>query len=371
MKKINQDILQRKITDRQNGLLESGHVGRCEIIVNQEGKTIFHKSFGCEQNLVYRLASMTKPVTAVAVLSEVQRGHISLDEKVSKYFKGFKNKYVGMLDENGKPAPKEKAKTEITIKQLLNHTNGLLSDIGGVCYPQELTETQQDRENLTTISNFIENKVLLSFQPGETAFYSATAAFDIAARIVEMTSSMAYNEYVDEFIFKPLGITDITFVPTEEQWQRMSLMHSLEDGKVHYSDPGKTIFEGFPLTYFCGGAGLCGTAAAYSVFAEMLLNDGGNVLKPEMVKLMQTPTVPISWNPEDSQWWGLGVRVIENDNYILPKGCFGWSGAYGSHFWVDPANRITAVYMKNSRYDGGAGAQTSNWFEEDVVNSLQ
>lgn len=68
---------------------------------------------------------------------------------------------------------------------------------------------------------------------------------------------------------------------------------------------------------------------------------------------------------------GLGVRVIANDRYTLPKGCFGWSGAYGSHFWVDPENRVTAVYMKNSRFDGGSGAQSSAWFEEDVAHSFR
>jgi len=374
MRALNSELLHKNLTKRQNGLMEDGHVGRCEILIRQNGAKVFHESFGCEKNLMYRLASMTKPVTAVAVLLEVQKGRLSLQDKVSKFFKGFANQFVGMLDENRTVIPKEKVKNEITVERLLNHTNGLLSDIGGVGEAQECAMTMEDRQSLTTVTNYIDH-VMLSFQPGEMAFYSATAAFDVAARIVELTSEMPFAEYVEQGIMKPLGITDITFRPSEEQWNRMSQMHYFDGKKVWYEDLGKTIFEGFPLTYYCGGAGLAGTAEAYSAFAEMLLNDGFSrntaVLAPEMVKLMRKPYVPISGDPNDAQWWGLGVRVIADDQYTLPKGCFGWSGAYGSHFWVDPENHITAVYMKNSRYDGGAGAQSSTWFEEDVANSFE
>lgn len=374
MKTINKETLCRRLTERQNGLMESGHVGRCEIIVRQEGEKIFHESFGCEKNLMYRLASMTKPITTAAVLSEVQQGRLSLKDKVSKYFKSFSDKYVGMLDASRKPIPKEKAKIDMTVERLLNHTNGILSDIDGVGNVLETSMTEADRQSLKTVTDYLERNLLFSFQPGEMAFYSATGAFDVAARIVELTSGMAFDTYINKYLLEPMGIRDITFTPTEEQWNRMSMMHMLEGGKVSYHGTGRTIFEGFPLTYFCGGAGMAGTAEAYSEFAEMLLNEGRfgttEVLKPEMVRLMKTPYVSTSGNSDDAQWWGLGVRVIVND-YILPKGCFGWSGAYGSHFWVDPENHITAVYMKNSRYDGGAGAQSSLMFEEDVVASLE
>ena len=101
MKLLDCKLLDKNITRRQNHLIDSGHVGCCEIVVRQNGTKILHKSFGCEQNLMYRLASMTKPVTAVAVLSEVQKGRLSLDDKVSKFFQGFADQYVGMLDDKG------------------------------------------------------------------------------------------------------------------------------------------------------------------------------------------------------------------------------------------------------------------------------
>ena len=370
MKLLNSSLLEKNITARQNSLLESGKLGGSEILIKQNGQTVFHKSFVNKINSMYRLASMTKPVATVAVLIEVERGNLSLDDKVSKYLSGFANMYVGKVDENGKAVPKEPVKKEITVEQLLNHTNGLFSDADGPGAHQRDLFKRADMQNLASYVYKIERS-LLSFQPGEYAYYSGGAAHSVAARLVEIVSGVPFNEYVYENIVKPLGTQDITFVPTDEQWERMVKVHNYDGEKASYTDIGKVMFDGMPLTFYSGAAALGGTAEAYSAFAEMLLNDGGNILKPESVALMRKAYVPISWNPEDSQWWGLGVRVINDDKYVLPKGSFGWSGAYGTHFWVDVENKITAVYMKNSYYDGGAGAQTANWFEEDVMNSFQ
>ena len=134
----------------------------CSIRPGSPGKDVYKR-----QNLMYRLASMTKPVTAAAVLSEVQKGRLSLEDKVSRFFDGFADQYVGALDENGSVIPKEKVRNAITIRMLLNHTSAILSDIGGVGEAQERAMKPEDRENLTTVTNYI-NHILLSFQPGET-----------------------------------------------------------------------------------------------------------------------------------------------------------------------------------------------------------
>ena len=104
----------------------------------------------------------------------------------------------------------------------------------------------------------------------------------------------------------------------------------------------------------------------------MLLNNGvgarGRILQEKSIALLSSPQVPESIMPGDTRW-GLGVRVIVNDEHpYLPKGCYGWSGAYGSHFWIDPANKIFAVFMKNSKFDGGSGNQSANNFERAVYN---
>ena len=118
-----------------------------------------------------------------------------------------------------------------------------------------------------------------------------------------------------------------------------------------------------------GGAGLVSTLDDYRHFASMLLHGGEyggrRYLSPRALRLMRTPEYPHLTGTTNR--WGLGVRVIDNEEKILPVGCFGWSGAYGTHFWVDPANRVTAVYMKNSHYDCGGGALTGKHFEADVT----
>ena len=170
-------------------------------------------------------------------------------------------------------------------------------------------------------------------------------------------------------------MVDPTFAPTPEQWERMIPMHDRVEEKsvVKPTKPG-TIFEGFPTTYFAGGAGLASTLRDYIRFAEMLQNggrlDGVQILTEDSVRQMATPQLPKAIAP-GNEVWGLGVRVIARDAYgPLPVGTFGWSGAYGTHFWVDPVNKITAIYLKNSHYDGGSGAKTARQMEEDVHQSL-
>ena len=214
----------------------------------------------------------------------------------------------------------------------------------------------------------------LSFEPGTAQEYN-TVAYDVAARIIELTSGMPFGEYLKVNIFDKLGMTDTTFAPTSAQWERFVAVHGRDENGKAFNSPmiEDCVIGNFPVTYQAAGAALAGTGEDYMKFAQMLLNngkaaDGTQVVSEEMVKLMATPMVSEKIMP-GNQRWGLGVRVFVRDG-ALPKGTFGWSGMYGTHFWVDPSNQITAVYMKNSLYDGGAGAATANQFERDVMGSF-
>ena len=151
-------------------------------------------------------------------------------------------------------------------------------------------------------------------------------------------------------------------------------MHNRTDGKNISDDSlGHTTFERYPITFFCGGAGLCGTLDSYTKFAEMLRNDGTidgvKVLAPGSVDAMRSVWPLNDIGPSPFESWGLGVRVIKKNHPWLPEGVFGWSGAYGTHFWIDPANGITAVMMRNSRVDGGAGSVSSIELEKNVYEN--
>lgn len=385
MKQLNSQLLAELLDKRMADDQADGRVGGAGLCVMQDGQEIYKKYFGYRNqtdklpmgdgdDVIFRLASMTKPVTAIAVLIQVARGKLSLDEPITGLLPQFSEMWVGAL-EDGKVVPKEPAKRLLTPRMLLSHQNGL--NAGEIGNAQGLG-ADGDRQNLEHIVNFF-STLKLDFQPTEAQMYSATAAFDVCARLVELTSGMPYNEFVEKEIFAPLGMKDTTFTPTEDQWRRFVIMHDRKEEDGHgMSVDGATvpgcIFENFPITWFSGGAGLCSTLPDYVRFAEMLVSGGkcpdGTQLVPEaLIREMGTPWVPFEVMPAWERW-GLGVRVITDERHWLPVTTFGWSGAYGSHFWVDPVNNITAVYMKNSRYDGGAGSQTSIHFEQDVYASL-
>ena len=360
--------------------IAAGTLTGVHTVVLQNGEEIINQTFGSYEvggkeldgNAVYRIASMTKPITAVALLIEHDRGNLSIYDDLTKYMPEFERLYISQKDENGAPATDEnglmkkgeKAENGIKLYQLVSHVSGM----GEV----NIKAVGKDRCTCKTAAEWLASQPLV-FEPGSQQQY-CTGGFDVAARVIEITSGMEFSEYLKVNIFDRLGMTDTTFEPTDEQYSRMVGIHNFADGKAFNEKtvPG-CVFGGFPATYHAAGAALASTTADYVKFAQMLLNggraqDGTVILSKEALGLMSTP-VPDEKRADD--WlWGLGVRVIVKPGNILPVGCFGWSGAYGTHFWVDPANKIAAVYMKNSAYDGGAGNQSATEFEKDIVNSL-
>lgn len=380
------ETIERRMAEDQ----AAGRVGDAAVCVTQEGQTLYTALFGKKSKgtgrrmpvfagttetkpPLFRLASMTKPVTAVAVLIQVERGLLDLDEPISRLLPGFAKMRIGRLDSEGRLIPVGLAQTPLTLRMLLNHTGGLgCMAVGDVQLGQMKAA---DRQDLSHMTNFL-SRTMLSFEPATCQFYSVTAAFDVAARMVELTAQMPFDRFVKQNITDPCGMTDTTFTPSADQWIRMVVTHDRIDGRsANAVNQPSGVFEDFPTTLFSGSAGLASTLPDYVRFAEMLCQggvtaDGTRLLSADLVRAMGTATVPESVMP-GHQKWGLGVRVITGDGCPLPPGCFGWSGAYGTHFWVDPLHRITAVYLKNSRYDGGSGAVSSFNFEKDVYKAME
>ena len=313
----------------------------------------------------FRLASMSKPITAVATLILVEKGLLALDDGIDKFLPNFQN--IKIVDEEGnQTAPKKLP----TIRNILTHTSGI-----GSCAKKLTKMTQADKTTIdASIAFYLKNG--LDFEPDSKQEYSGTGAFDVLTKIIEIVSGEDYLEFLKREIFAPCNMKDTTFILSTEQKHRLVDMHNKEnDQSVVYKMPDGCIFENFPATHYLGGAGLVSTLKDYCNFAKMLLNKGkvesGRILREESIQLLSSPQVAQSIMPGDTRW-GLGVRVIVNNEHpFLPKGCFGWSGAYGSHFWIDPTNNLFAVYMKNSKHDGGAGNCSANNFEQAVYNSLK
>ena len=374
MQYLDREKLVENLETRMRGNMDANIIGNASLWVWQAGEEVFRRHFGPEasETSVYRLASMTKPITAVAALKQIEAGKLNLTDTVEKFCPEFRNAPMVAV-ENDKLVEVGKPKNLPTVMHLLTHTSG----IGG-----GVAESLQHRNKTAADNATLQNSVHyfaasgLNYEPFTNVVYSGTAAFDVLAGILERITDMPYDEYLKTAIFEPCGMVDTTFAPTASQWERMIPMHDRVDGK---SVPGHTwdgcVFENVPVTHFAGGAGLASALEDYTHFARMLLQGGefgGNrILKPESVALMATPHVP-QWLMPRTKRWGLAVKVVTDVEYgRLPLGCFGWSGAYGTHFWVDPENRIAAIYMKNSRYDGGGDAITSAEFEEDVTNALK
>lgn len=324
------------------------------------------------ESTVFRIASMTKPITAVATMILVERGKLQLDDPVSRYFPQFKHMHLAEVDGNGLLHTGPLVEKEITLRHILSHTSGIGSGTIGALQIKNMSE-ERKRTLSDTISYFSEQG--LSFSPYTKQEYSGFPAYDVLTGVVEKAADLDFSEFLLKEIFHPCDMIDTTFSPTKAQWERLALMHDRVNGK---NATGKTfdgcVFEDIPCSHSLGGAGLVSTLTDYSHFAMMLLQKGqyqnNRILKPDSIEQIATSQVPASIQPGYYRW-GLGVRVIVDDRYpYLPVGSYGWSGAYGPHFWIDPVNQIAAVYMKNSKYDPGAGSVTGYNFEKDVYAAL-
>ena len=377
VRKIESQKLEFLISKHTNQELHENKIGCKEVIVHQEGECVYSGVFGtssvgglvAKKGLIYRAASMTKPITTTAVLQLVDKGLIDLDDKISKFYPKAKDLKVAII-KNEKIVSSVPLENEITVRNLLSHTSGIGSDPITIIFP--------NTNNTMTLDQAIEDiftKPIL-FEPNSSERYSATEAFDIAAGIVQKVSGIPFDKYLKENIFEPLGMENTTFCPTDEQWEKVVAMHNrTENGESENSiRPTGCVFDGFLTKRMPAGAGLVTTADDYIKFADMLCfggksKDGKQILSENAVNLMSTPQCDKSLGYEK---WGLGVRVVTSEDYPhgLDIGCFGWSGAYGTHFWVDRKNRISVVMMKNSCYDGGAGNKSACQLERDVSESL-
>ncbi len=360
--------------------IRNGNISSSAAIVSINGEEVYHGIFGMSDienavslkpNALFRMASMTKPVAAAAIMREYDLGKLDIFDEVSKFIPSFDKMHVGKIIDD-KLIDIKQVTNNIRIVDLLTHSSGLASGPVGDRQFQEFIPKTKD--TLSTVIPKLGN-ILLDFEPRTNLAYSGLFAFDTLAYIVEICSGFSFQEYITKYLFSPIGINDITFFPTEDQWNRTVTLYTSTDSGCKREDLGEHIFGNIPMSYTSGGAGLLGSAEDYIIFAQMLAGFGKyrgiRILSEKSVSLMSTSHQPILAPFENyGEVWGLGMRIINNNKNILPKGCFGWSGAYGTHFWIDPVNNLTAVYCSNMTTAGGAGAETAREFERDVMNVI-
>lgn len=317
---------------------------------------------------IFRLASMTKPITATAILIAEERGWLKLDDAISKYIKGFRHGGVGSFCDGQMKRVCDSR--EITIRDCLTHSSGLGSGAVGDYQFSRKCEPKNLKENVLAW-----NDALLDFSAGVKQGYSGLVAFELLAYIVEIVSGLLFDEFLKQEIFDPLGMKDTGYrLSNKDKGRLVEMTRTANDGGLECVDLGLRGFGAFSEGYTGGSAGLFSTLDDYSKFVRMLANkgifEGEKILSPDSVAKMGMPQLSMDIEGVSKYFnWGLGVRVCEKQGewQVLPDGSFGWSGAYGTHFWVEPNTGRSAVLMLNKVDVGGSGSPYSYEFEKLVT----
>ena len=333
-----------------------------------------------QKDAIFRIMSMTKPVVGVAVLMLVEEGRLRLTDPVSRFIPELQNLKVTVLNPEGVAQPTNAiaaplptrtvdAARTITVRDLLTHTSGLMS--GGASASQVSQVPIGPGESLAVVIPRLKG-VPLDFQPGTRWAYSAQYGFDVLARVVEVASGMPFDRFTKQRILDPLGMKDTFFYPATGNPRIASLYRSM-NGQLRSQPDGAWVNGAF----FSGGGGLFSTTEDYLQFALMLLNggqhEGKRLLSTRTVALMASAFAPDTLPGRAAgEGWGLSVRVVSDPaarNTFLSKGSFGWSGAYNTHFFIDPEEKIVGIYMTQSAFLE-TRAQMREDFETAVMQAI-
>jgi CubicO group peptidase (beta-lactamase class C family) len=308
---------------------------------------------------LFWIASMSKPITGVAILMLLEEGKLRLTDPVSKFIPQFRGMKVAMLHEHadqpsaGSTLDPSKyytapADREITVRDLLSHVSGLASR-GAVSTAEVAKDPRRPGETLATYIPRL-GATPLDFQPGTRWSYSPSAGFDTLGRIVEIVSGQTFDQFLRQQIFEPLGMKDISFHPSKDDSPRIATTYHRDGETLTKVDQQARLAN---TTYFSGAGGLMTDVEDYLPFAQMLLNggqlNGKRLLSPKTVELMSAVHAPdtLPGRPK-GRGFGLSVQVVSDAiaaGYRVSSGSYGWDGAFGTHFWIDPKEKIVGILM--------------------------
>jgi CubicO group peptidase (beta-lactamase class C family) len=362
-----------RLTEKFEGDVRDGAIPGAVVLIVRNDKIVYSKHFGARDkaanaamppDAIFRIASMTKPVTSVAALMLMEEGKLQLGDPVSKYLPQLKHLQVGAEKTEGgeRALVLEPSRREMTVQDLMRHTSGFTYGIFGDSLVQRTNRAANTMDDQQTNAELIDKlaKLPLAYQPGTTFEYGMST--DVLGRIVEVISGMDLNQFVTRRIAAPLKMPDTAFLLNDEQALRLA-----EPQRDPKSPP---IVVGYnpakPPKWFSGGGGLLSTASDYARFSRMLLNggelDGVRLLSRKSVELMTSNHLPpgVGYGgfvqelgltaplPQLGQGYGLGVGVrLESGRASVPgsTGDFFWGGATGPYFWIDPQEKLIAIMM--------------------------
>ncbi len=358
-----------RITRYLQEQVDANRLAGAVALVLRDGKPVYQEAIGwadkeasrkMSPNTIFRIASQTKAITSTAVMALIEEGKIGIDEPVSHFIPTFAKTTVAVRAEGDvKFVP---AKRPITIKDLLTHT-------AGVSYgtQREVAELYRakglgpaagngwytaDKEE--PICETMERLGTLPFvaQPGEAFVYGYNT--DILGCVVERASSMPLDQFIRTRITEPLGMKDTRFFIPENEASRLAAVYSSGPGGTIVRAPegpkGQGHYVNGPRKSFAGGAGLTSTAHDYALFLEMIRNggtaNGHRILSTRTVALMTSNQSGLL-HSQNGLGFGYGFETVERYGArdMAGIGSFGWSGAYGTEYWVDPQSHTVLVLM--------------------------
>ena len=367
----------KRIQTLMQGHTEAKDFAGAVTLVTRRGKVVQHEAYGLmdldakkpmRTDTLFRLASMTKPITAVAILMLMEDGKLLLTDPVSKYLPEFKNPKVAVWnmpnDPKGSGYRLAPADREISIQHLLTHTSGLANGEAGPA-GEFVRQAKLPRGGSLAERVARAATLPLNFQPGTQWEYSPGTGFDTLGRVVEVLSGMNLEQFFKQRIFTPLGMNNSFFTVPQNRLGDVAVLYVPGDqGLTRPPAPAPLPASG---EYFSGAGGLTGSAEDYLQFAQMLLNGGQSngvrLLSRKSVELMTDNAIgnldlrnhlPVEMNLR-GYGFGLGVRVRRStgaSGWLGSVGDFGWAGAYGTYFWVDPKEQLIGVMMVSTRRPG-------------------
>jgi CubicO group peptidase (beta-lactamase class C family) len=369
-----------------HGWVDEGRIAGVVTLVARRGKLVHLDAYGMADvendepmtaDTYFRLWSMTKPVASVALLTLYEEGKFQLSDPLARYLPEFEDvKVYAGVDEDGAPILEDPVRAP-TMEDIFRHTAGL--SYGSLPEPiaHYYEPSPYAEPNLDGLSRKVATAPLI-YQPGTRWVYSFS--HDIQARLVEVLSGQSFDDYVQTRIFDPLGMDETVFGLPQELASRFANTYSPnEAGALVATDtPENTSYDLPPF----GGTSLSSPVMDYARFAQMLVNsgelDGARILSPVTVDLMASDHLPegvFRTSPGGGramgETYGLGVRVVTDPAQaanLTSAGTFGWSGAAGTHFFVDREQELIGVFMVQRQGPGGLGM--SDQFETLVYQAI-
>ena len=344
------------------------------VHLEAQGYADLEKKTPMRTDHIFGLASMSKPITTVAIMMLVESGDVKLSDPVSKFIPEFATPAMVAIPKPSGPDGAYdlvSATRPITVGDLLRHGSGLVS--GGL--GSRVADTLAPRGPRDTLATHIPKlaNVPLDFQPGTLWRYSGLAGFDVLSRIVEVVSKQSFDAFLQQRLFTPLAMYDTAFhFADAERAGRVAAMHAVRDGKL------TVVPRELSATYFSGAGGLASTAEDYLQFAQMLLSggelDGRRYLGLRTIELIRSNHTGDMVNgqfgrPAHGMGFGLGMQVVEDPiaaELAVSRGAYGWAGGTGVSFWVEPAEDMVTIFF----IQGGAANVVRPDFEAAVRQAI-